>query len=109
MASRTLHATPSAARPTSHHPLSFLATTCLHGLARWCDARSFCMSMWQPVRGPFPATRMRRLRRYAWSRSMVEEHRLDVANLIWPVFLIEGARQREPIGAMPGVERITID
>lgn len=59
--------------------------------------------------GAFPATRMRRNRRSAWSRRLVAEHRLTVDNLIWPAFVIEGTNQRLPVASMPGVERLTID
>ncbi|HEX6144595.1 MAG TPA: porphobilinogen synthase [Geminicoccaceae bacterium] len=62
-----------------------------------------------PVSGSFPITRLRRNRADAWSRRMVAEHRLDVSDLIWPVFVIEGRRQREPVASMPGVERLSID
>jgi porphobilinogen synthase len=61
-----------------------------------------------PMAG-FPATRLRRNRRDDWSRRMVAESRLEVADLIWPVFVIEGDRRREPVPSMPGVERLTID
>ncbi|TWT36489.1 Delta-aminolevulinic acid dehydratase [Posidoniimonas corsicana] len=60
-------------------------------------------------RGPFPHTRLRRLRRHAWSRDLVREHRLSAADLIWPVFVCEGSGQREPIASMPGVERLSVD
>ena len=57
----------------------------------------------------FPATRLRRLRRHDWVRRMVAEHVLSPADLIWPLFLIDGERKREPIAAMPGVERLSPD
>jgi porphobilinogen synthase len=49
------------------------------------------------------------MRRDAWSRAMMAEHTLSPADLIWPVFVIEGVQQREPIVSMPGVERLSID
>jgi porphobilinogen synthase len=52
---------------------------------------------------------MRRLRRYEWSRRLVTETTLSPADLIWPVFLIEGEGRREPVASMPGVERMSID
>jgi porphobilinogen synthase len=52
---------------------------------------------------------MRRNRQDLWSRRMVAEHRLDVADFIWPVFILEGQSQREPVASMPGVERVSID
>jgi porphobilinogen synthase len=40
---------------------------------------------------------------------MVAEHRLDVADLIWPVFVLEGRGLREPVASMPGIDRLSID
>ena len=57
----------------------------------------------------FPSTRLRRNRADAWSRRLVAETRLDTSDLIWPVFVIEGRRERQPVASMPGVERLTID
>jgi porphobilinogen synthase len=58
--------------------------------------------------GQFPSTRLRRLRRYDWSRRLVSEHRLSVDDLIWPLFVHEG-NDRQPVPSMPGVERLSID
>ena len=63
----------------------------------------------ETMRPGFPATRMRRNRRAAWSRRLVRETTLTTDDLIWPIFLIEGTRSRAPIASMPGVERLTID
>ena len=57
----------------------------------------------------YPQTRMRRLRRHDWTRRLVAENTLSPADLIWPVFVIEGEKTREPIASMPGVERLSID
>jgi porphobilinogen synthase len=57
----------------------------------------------------YPATRMRRLRRHDWTRRLVAENTLSPADLIWPAFVIEGEKTREPIASMPGVERLSID
>lgn len=59
--------------------------------------------------GRYPATRPRRLRRTAWLRRLVREHRLSVDDLIWPLFVCEGTARSEPIDAMPGVSRLSID
>jgi porphobilinogen synthase len=59
--------------------------------------------------GTFPSVRMRRNRRTAWMRRLVAENRLTADDLIWPIFLIEGRNRREPIAAMPGVERLSVD
>ena len=45
----------------------------------------------------------------AFSRRLVAETRLDTADLIWPLFVIEGQNMAEPIDAMPGVFRYSID
>jgi porphobilinogen synthase len=57
----------------------------------------------------FPATRMRRMRRDAFSRDLMRETVLTSADLILPVFVIEGQGVREPVPSMPGVERLSID
>jgi porphobilinogen synthase len=62
-----------------------------------------------PVAAAFPTTRLRRNRADDWCRRMVAEHRLSAADLVWPVFVIEGRRAREPVASMPGVERLSID
>jgi porphobilinogen synthase len=53
--------------------------------------------------------RLRRNRRTDWSRRLVREASLTTDDLIWPIFVIEGENRREPIGAMPGVERLSPD
>ncbi len=53
--------------------------------------------------------RLRRMRKADWSRRLVQENRLTVDDLIWPIFVIEGDNRREEIAAMPGVFRLTID
>jgi porphobilinogen synthase len=53
--------------------------------------------------------RLRRMRKADWSRRLVRENRLTVDDLIWPLFLIEGENRREPIDAMPGVFRLSVD
>jgi porphobilinogen synthase len=58
---------------------------------------------------PFPALRMRRLRRHDWSRRLVAESVLSPADFIWPIFVIAGENRREPVAAMPGVERLSVD
>ena len=53
--------------------------------------------------------RPRRNRRTDWSRRLVQETALTVNDLIWPIFIIDGEKKREPVGSMPGVERLSID
>lgn len=57
----------------------------------------------------FPSTRMRRMRRDEFSRRLMRETQLSVDSLIFPVFVVEGQRQRQPIDSMPGIERLSID
>ena len=59
--------------------------------------------------GAFPLVRPRRNRRTPWSRQLVAENVLTPADLIWPLFVIEGTNTRMAVGSMPGVERLTID
>ncbi len=61
------------------------------------------------TRGPFPSTRMRRLRARDATREMVRESRLSPADLIFPVFVLDGSGQRETIPSMPGIERLSVD
>ncbi len=58
---------------------------------------------------PFPASRPRRLRKDAFSRAMVQEHRLHPSDLILPVFIVEGERERQDVPSMPGVQRMSLD
>jgi porphobilinogen synthase len=57
----------------------------------------------------YPNTRMRRMRRDDFSRRLMRETRLTTDALIYPVFVVEGQRQRQPISAMPGIERLSVD
>ena len=57
----------------------------------------------------YPGTRMRRMRRNTFSRALMREHRLTPADLIQPVFVIEGENQTEAVESMPGIERLSID
>jgi porphobilinogen synthase len=60
-------------------------------------------------RGAFPATRMRRLRANDFSRRLVRENHLTVNDLIYPMFVCEGSNERQAVGSMPGIERLSID
>ena len=51
---------------------------------------------------------MRRNRKAEWSRRLNAENRLSVDDLIWPVFLIDGAAARVPVAHMPGIDRVDI-
>ena len=58
---------------------------------------------------PFPIHRPRRLRSNDTLRRMVRETRLSVDDLIYPMFICPGEGVREPIGAMPGVNQLSVD
>src|SRR5690242_17192720 len=53
--------------------------------------------------------RMRRTRQFAWSRALVRETVLTPADLILPIFVIEGTNEKTAIATMPGVERLSVD
>ncbi len=53
--------------------------------------------------------RPRRMRADEFSRRLMREHALSAADLIYPVFVLEGENRREPVASMPGVERMSID
>ncbi len=57
----------------------------------------------------FPASRPRRLRRDAFTRELVREHRLHASDLIFPVFVLDGHGQAQDVASMPGVQRLSID
>ncbi len=57
----------------------------------------------------FPELRLRRMRRYEFSRRLMREHNLAVDDLIYPLFVMEGEKQRVNIAAMPGQFRLSID
>jgi len=61
------------------------------------------------ITGKFPNLRLRRSRKYAWSRRLVEENSLSSNDLILPIFLIDGKNKTQSIKTMPGVYRYTID
>jgi porphobilinogen synthase len=67
------------------------------------------MTMSDRETGEFPRTRLRRMRRDEFSRRLMREHSLAAANLIYPMFVIEGSARREAIGSMPDIERVSID
>ena len=57
----------------------------------------------------FPRTRLRRMRRDPFSRRLMREQVLTADDLIWPVFVLDGAARREAVASMPGVERMSLD
>jgi porphobilinogen synthase len=57
----------------------------------------------------FPQLRMRRMRRDDFSRRLMREHTLTADDVVWPVFVLDGERRREPVASMPGVARMSLD
>src|SRR5450830_1334798 len=57
----------------------------------------------------FPAIRMRRMRKDVFSRAMMRENIVTAADLIYPVFVVDGENQCEKVASMPGVERLSVD
>ncbi len=57
----------------------------------------------------FPQTRLRRMRFQSFSRRLMQENKLSTDDLIYPMFILEGVNQRQQIGSMPGIERLSID
>ncbi|ANB01810.1 MULTISPECIES: porphobilinogen synthase [Ectothiorhodospira] len=60
-------------------------------------------------KGYYPLVRPRRMRRDDFSRRLMQESMVTPNDFIYPVFVLEGKGQREPVPSMPGVERLSID
>jgi len=58
---------------------------------------------------PFPIRRMRRLRRTAALRRLVQEIHLVPSQLVWPLFVVHGQGVRRPIAALPGFSQLSVD
>ena len=61
------------------------------------------------ITGKYPSLRLRRTRKYNWSRKLVQENNLSCSDLIYPIFLVEGKNKKQPIKSMPGVYKYSID
>ena len=61
------------------------------------------------ITGKFPNLRLRRTRKYPWSRKLVQENNLSSSDFIFPIFLIEGKNKKQLIKSMPNVYQYTID
>jgi porphobilinogen synthase len=61
------------------------------------------------LHAPYPLGRPRRLRRDDFTRNLVRENALTAHDLIYPVFILDGKGQRQPVASMPGVERLSVD
>jgi porphobilinogen synthase len=58
---------------------------------------------------PYPLGRPRRLRRDNFTRNLVRENQVTANDLIYPVFVVDGKDQRQPVLSMPGVERLSLN
>ena len=61
------------------------------------------------ITGKFPTLRLRRNRKFEWTRRLIQESSLSANDLILPIFLIDGKNKTQPIKTMPGINRYTID
>ena len=61
------------------------------------------------ITGKFPNLRLRRARKFSWSRRLIQENNLSVNDFILPIFLIDGKNKKQIIKTMPGVYRYSID
>ena len=61
------------------------------------------------ITGKFPSLRLRRTRKFTWSRRLIQENNLSSNDFIYPIFLIEGKNHKQPIKSMPDIYRYTID
>ena len=61
------------------------------------------------ITGKYPKLRLRRNRKYDWSRRLIEENNLTSNDFILPIFLIDGKNKKQPIKSMPDVFRYTLD
>ena len=57
----------------------------------------------------FPYTRMRRMRSSDFSRRLMREQHLQVDDLIYPMFIIEGKNKRQGVASMPGIQCLSLD
>ena len=61
------------------------------------------------ITGKYPSLRLRRTRKFNWSRRLIQENNLSCNDLIYPIFLIDGKNKKQPIKSMPGINRYSID
>lgn len=93
--------------PTDHKPRAPSVTT-PKSFPRRAAAPSAAAAS-EPATGGYPLVRLRRNRAAGWSRRLVAETVLTPADLVWPLFVVEGKEKREPVASMPGVARLSID
>ena len=61
------------------------------------------------ITGKYPSLKIRRNRKFNWTRRLIRENDLSSNDLILPIFLIEGKNKKQSISSMPGIFRYSID
>tara|TARA_B100000029_G_scaffold506699_1_gene589910 strand:+ start:65 stop:1054 length:990 start_codon:yes stop_codon:yes gene_type:complete len=61
------------------------------------------------ITGRYPSLRLRRNRKFSWTRRLIRENDLSANDLILPIFLTEGKNKKSKISSMPGVFRYSVD
>ena len=61
------------------------------------------------ITGKYPSLRLRRNRKYSWTRRLIRENELSSNDLILPIFLKKGKNKKKEIKSMPGISRYSID
>ena len=61
------------------------------------------------ITGKYPSLRLRRTRKYNWSRKLVQENNFSSGDLIYPIFLIEEKNKKQSIKSMPGIYKYSVD
>jgi porphobilinogen synthase len=61
------------------------------------------------ITGKYPSLRLRRTRKYSWSRKLIQENNLSSNDLVYPIFLTEGKKKKQVIKSMPGIYKYSID
>ena len=61
------------------------------------------------ITGKYPSLRLRRTRKYTWSRRLTQENNLSGNDFIYPIFLIEGKNNKLAVKSMPDIYKYTID
>ena len=61
------------------------------------------------ITGKYPSLRLRRTRKFDWSRRLIQENNLSSSDLVYPIFLLEGKNKKQAVKSMPGIYRYSID
>ena len=61
------------------------------------------------ITGKYPSLRLRRSRKYDWSRRLIQENNLSCNDLVYPIFVTEGKNKKQPVKSMPGIYKYSVD